>query len=176
MSKTPIKAALERLELEGFITVSPQSGIRVRELTETEIAELYDVRVALECFVIRTVTGKLNPEQVKQWETNLDSLASVANDQSNRQYVVELDTEFHALPSLFLGNQQIIKLMQQYSQRIRMITNSVFARLPNRAPQSLSEHREILDAVRSGNEQKASDLMESHIRLGHKLLVATLAK
>ncbi len=39
MSKTPVKAALERLEIEGFITVSPQSGILVRDLTLDELTE-----------------------------------------------------------------------------------------------------------------------------------------
>src|SRR5690349_20231147 len=41
MSKTPVKAALERLESEGFITVSPQQGIVVRELSVREIADQY---------------------------------------------------------------------------------------------------------------------------------------
>ncbi|MFO0923157.1 MAG: GntR family transcriptional regulator [Pirellulales bacterium] len=176
MSKTPVKAALERLELEGFITVSPQSGIRIRELTDTEIAELYDVRIALECFVLRSVTGRLTIDQLDQWDRNLQTLAEIALDPSNRKQVVELDTEFHSLPSQFMGNQQIIKLMEQYSQKIRMVTHSVFTRLPNRAPQSLAEHREIYNAVRNGDGQSAAELMESHIRLGHNLLRNAIAK
>src|SRR5262245_56779925 len=50
MSKTPVKAALERLEHEGFITVSPQQGIVVRELSIREIADQYEIRTALESF------------------------------------------------------------------------------------------------------------------------------
>ena len=170
MSKTPIKAALERLELEGYITVSPQSGITVRELSDSEVAELFEVRVALEGYVLRTVTGQLTAEQFAEWDANLSALAAIAGQAEKRQQVVELDTEFHALPSKFLGNQEIIRLMRQYSQKIRLVTFSVFSMLPNRAPQSLIEHREILEAVRSGNGQLASELMEKHIRLGQKLL------
>ena len=44
MSKTPVKAALERLESEGFIAVSPQQGIVVRELSVQEIADQYEIR------------------------------------------------------------------------------------------------------------------------------------
>src|SRR4051794_4236895 len=47
MSKTPVKAALERLESEGFIAVSPQQGIVVRELSVREIADQYEIRAAL---------------------------------------------------------------------------------------------------------------------------------
>lgn len=170
MSKTPVKAALERLEQEGYITVSPQSGIRVRELSDSEIAELYDVRIAFECFVLRSIAGRLTEEQLHKWEDNLNRLATIAVDPNHRKRIVDLDTEFHALPCIYLGNQQIIKLMQQYSEKIRMVTNSVFTRLPDRASQSLKEHREIVAAVRKGEPQLASDLMEAHIRRGHRLL------
>src|ERR1700742_2672191 len=47
MSKTPVKAALERLESEGFIAVSPQQGIVVQDLTLEEIADHFEVREAL---------------------------------------------------------------------------------------------------------------------------------
>lgn len=170
MSKTPIKAALERLEMEGFITVSPQSGISVRELSDKEIEELFELRAALEGFVLRSLAGKLTIEQLGALEENLLKLEEIAGDPSRRHDVVMLDTQFHSLPSKFLGNEQILNLMQQYSDKIRMVTLRVFVLMPYRAAQSLEEHREIVESLRVGDGQKASDLMEAHIRLGHKLL------
>src|SRR6266567_4439531 len=58
MSKTPIKGALERLESEGFITVSPQQGIVVRELSVHEIADQYEIRGVLESYTLRSLAGK----------------------------------------------------------------------------------------------------------------------
>src|SRR5215831_11136302 len=71
MSKTPVRAALERLELEGFITVSPQQGIIVRELSVHEIADQYEIRAALEGYVLRTLAGRLSPGQVGRLRANL---------------------------------------------------------------------------------------------------------
>ena len=170
MSKTPIKAALERLEVEGYITISPQSGIVVREPTDEEIEELFELRAALEGFVLRSVAGRLTEEQIATLEQNLCALEDIATDPSRRVEVVVLDTQFHRLPSEFLGNQQILNLTQQFSDKIRLVTTSVFSLMPYRASQSLIEHREILEALRAGQGQQASDLMEAHIRLGHKLL------
>src|SRR6516162_1995631 len=51
MSKTPIRAALQQLEGEGLVSVSPQQGILVRELSAREILELFDLRAAVEPFV-----------------------------------------------------------------------------------------------------------------------------
>src|SRR5437899_8390145 len=61
MSKTPVKAALERLESEGFISVSPQQGIVVRELSVHEIADQYEIRAALESYTVRALAGRLTP-------------------------------------------------------------------------------------------------------------------
>lgn len=170
MSKTPIKAALERLEVEGYITISPQSGIVVREPTDEEIEELFELRAALEGFVLRSVAARLTEAQLAALEQNLCKLEEISTDSSRRKEVVMLDTQFHQLPSEFLGNQQILKLTQQFSDKIRLMTTSVFSLMPYRASQSLIEHREILAALRAGQGQQASDLMEAHIRLGHRLL------
>ena len=59
MSKTPIRAALQRLEVEGLVTISPQQGIIVRDLSVHEIADLYEMRAALETYVARTLAGRL---------------------------------------------------------------------------------------------------------------------
>src|SRR5436190_23417940 len=70
MSKTPIKSALTRLGLEGFVAVSPQQGIIVREPTVHEILDLFDIREALETFVVRRLAGRLTPEQASRLRDN----------------------------------------------------------------------------------------------------------
>lgn len=171
MSKTPIKAALERLELEGFITVSPQSGIVVRELTLEEITQMYEIRLALEGFVLRSLAGRLNDEQLAKWELNLQRYAAVEGKTDLLREAVVLDAEFHLLPSEFLGNKLIINTMQQFSAKIFQVINRVFSHLPSRVSQSLVEHREIVEAVRQGKGDLARELGEIHLLVGHKVLV-----
>lgn len=170
MSKTPVKAALERLEMEGFITVSPQSGIVVRELSDAEIADIYDIRIALEGFVLKSIAGKLSPGQMQLWNENVTALSDVVESPEIRQRAVALDAEFHLLPCECLGNAQIVYTMQQLSYKMQAVINRVFKLLPDRASQSLREHQEIVDAVRRGEGQRASDLVEAHLRAGHEIL------
>src|SRR5262245_27884958 len=94
MSKTPVKAALERLESEGFITVSPQQGIVVRELSVQEIADLYEIRSALESYALRTLAGRLTPEQVARVRANLQAQARIRGS-GDVAKGVELDAAFH---------------------------------------------------------------------------------
>lgn len=171
MSKTPIKAALERLEMEGFITVSPQSGIVVRELTIEEITEMYEIRVALEGFVLKSLaSGGLNPKQMKQWEDNLAAYAEVDERPEGRQRAVALDAEFHMMPCEFLGNRLIINTMQQFSSKMLHVIGRVFSHLPSRVSQSLVEHRQIVESVRLGRGDRARQLSEDHLRVGHEIV------
>src|SRR5690606_34259757 len=71
MSKTPIRAAIERLELEGFVRVAPRRGVVVREPGVVEIADQFEVRSALEAFVLRSLAGRLSGDQVERVEANL---------------------------------------------------------------------------------------------------------
>lgn len=176
MSKTPVKAALERLELEGFITITPQSGIVVRELNLDEITQMYEMRLALDGFVLRALAGRLTKEQAAKWEGNLDRYAEVEGKQELLRDAVLLDAEFHLLPSQFLGNRLIISTMQQFSVQIFQVINRVFSRLPSRVSQSLDEHREIVNAVKQGKGELARELGEIHLRVGHEVLVQALAE
>src|SRR5262249_4846455 len=96
MSKTPVRAALERLEAEGFITIPPQQGIVIRDLTVQEVADHYEIRVALETYVVRTLAGRLTPAQAERLEANLRALAA-ARDAHDVTRAVALDAEFHTL-------------------------------------------------------------------------------
>lgn len=176
MSKTPVKAALERLELEGFITVSPQSGILVRELTIEELQEMYGIRLALEGFVLKSISGSLSSEQLAIWENNVQRYADVDANRGSLRDAAALDAEFHQLPSMFLGNKLILSTLQQFSVRIIQVINSTFMHMPSRISQSLVEHREIVDAVRSGQGEKARELGEKHLRAGHELLIQALER
>lgn len=169
MSKTPVKAALERLETEGYIIVSPQQGIRVIDLTDAQIADLYEIRVVLESYVLRQLAGRLTPDQHRLWSCNLDAL-DANTDPRHRELAVALDTEFHILPCRFLGNQEILKTMQQMASKIQRVIHHVFALMPDRAVHSLNEHRDIVHAVLQGEAGLASRLIDRHLQVGHAML------
>ena len=64
MSKTPVHAAIERLEAEGLVTLAPQQGVVVRELSVRDIVSHYEIRQALEPFVMRRLAGRLTASQI----------------------------------------------------------------------------------------------------------------
>jgi DNA-binding GntR family transcriptional regulator len=170
MSKTPVKAALERLAQEGFINVSPQQGIVVRDLTFEEIADLYQIRLALEGFVLRSVAGTLTDEQVERVNENL---ALQAANEKNGDFLkaAELDAQFHLMFSEFLGNHEIIRVMQQLIDKTHRVITRVFRTHPTRAHSSLAEHEELARAAIEGEGDQAAKLLEKHLERGRRLIL-----
>jgi DNA-binding GntR family transcriptional regulator len=171
MSKTPVKAALERLESEGFIAVSPQQGIVVRELSVHEIADQYEIRAALESYTLRTIAGKLTPDQISRVRANLEALARIRGS-GDVAKGVELDAAFHTQFVEFLGNGEILRVIVQLREKIQRVVTQVFRLSPSRINSSYDEHAAIAEAVIEGNGSRAADLLVSHLELGKRLILS----
>jgi DNA-binding GntR family transcriptional regulator len=171
MSKTPIRAALERLELEGFITISPQQGVIVRELSVQDIADQYEIRAALEAFVLRSLAGRLTPAQVERLQANLAAQESNTGS-ADIERGIALDAEFHTLFSEFLGNREILRVMNQLREKIHRVISQVFTLNPDRMAGSYEEHRAIAEAVIQGDAPLAAKRIEEHLEVGKRLLLS----
>jgi len=170
MSKTPIQAAISRLEMEGFVSISPQQGIFVRGLGVLEIADQYEIRLALESYIFKSLTGKLTPKQTSEVKNNL-SLQEQNLIENNVENAVALDSEFHALFCNFLGNNEIIKTLENLRDKIRRVIFNVFQANPERMKRSYFEHVAIFNALLEGNQQKAKKTIQEHLELGKKVLL-----
>ncbi len=171
MSKTPVRAALERLELEGFVTISPQQGIIVRDLSVHAIADLYEMRAVLETFILRTVAGSLCAAQIAAVQTNLKTQKE-ALPSGDIPLAVRLDAEFHMLFCTFLGNQEMLRVMGQLRDRIFRVISRVFHINPGRIASSYTEHRSIAEAVINGDGVQAAKLIVEHLNRGKRHLIA----
>lgn len=171
MSKTPVKAALERLEVEGFVSVSPQQGIVVRDLSLQEIADQYEIRMALEGFVLRAIAGKLDGPELARVRQNLDQQEAAVGRRDIRE-CVRLDADFHMMFCEFLGNQEIIRVMQQQREKIHRAATRVFRQEPGRYASSLGEHTAIAAAVESGHADTAARILGEHLEYGKQFLLS----
>jgi DNA-binding GntR family transcriptional regulator len=171
MSKTPIRAAVERLEAEGFLAISPQQGLVVRELAIHELADHLEVRYALEPYVLRQIAGRLTPAQVEQLEANLaGQQETVAQQDQNR--MVELDSAFHILLCTFHGNGEFLRVMEQLRAKIHRVVHRVNGQHPERMRTAYEEHLAIADAVLAGDGELAAKHMIHHLEVGKTYLLS----
>lgn len=170
MSKTPVRSALERLAHEGFVTISPQQGIVVREFSLEEIVDLFDIRIALETFVVKHLAGRLDEERVQRIEENLRGQLETTTSGDVRAATL-LDADFHILLCEALGNQEILRTMLHLRDKLYRIVYRILHHDRRRIATSYDEHRAIADAVISGDGDLAAKLIVGHLEWGKHSLV-----
>ncbi len=170
MSKTPIRAALTRLDIEGFVSVSPQQGILVRETSLREIVDIFGIREALETHVAASIAGRLTPPQARRLRQNLDE-----QEESTRQGDIEaltrLDTEFHLMLCEFLDNREIVRVMLRLRDKLQPVILRVM-KAPGRPADACREHQAVAEAILRGRGGLAAERMKKHLEFGRKYLVS----
>jgi DNA-binding GntR family transcriptional regulator len=171
MSKTPIRAAFGRLEQEGFLAISPQQGVVVRELTIEEIADHFELRSALETFTVRNLAGRVTPAQAAKLEANM-----LAQEECVRLCDVaqscRLDGEFHLLLSEFVENTELLRVMWLLRDKIFRVIKRVHAKHPERLATNFPEHRSIVEAIFAGDGELAARRMSNHLERGKQFLLS----
>jgi len=171
MSNTPVRAALERLEAEGYIAISPQQGIVVRELSVHEIADQYEIRAALESYTVRTIAGNLTADQVARVRSNLRAQEALRGS-GDLLRGVEMDAEFHTQFAEFLGNGEILRVVTQLREKMQRVVTQVFRLSPARVETGYEEHSAIAAAVIVGDGPHAAELIVRHLEMGKQLILS----
>jgi DNA-binding GntR family transcriptional regulator len=170
MSTTPVRSALQRLEVEGLLSISPQQGAVVRDFSFRDITELYEIRMALEPFVARQIAGRLTPDQVERIQANLKAQReNLARRDISR--CVRLDEDFHTLFSEFLDNREICRVMSQLRDKTHRVFSRVFALNPGRMEGSYQEHVVIAETIIQGDADLAAQRVEAHLDYGRRALL-----
>lgn len=171
MSKTPIRAALTRLDIEGFVSVSPQQGVAVREMSVHEIVDLFDIRLALETFVARSLAGKLRPPQVERLRANLKGQKDCV-EANDPQTLTRLDTDFHLLFCEFLDNREITRVLSHLRDKLHRVILRVMNRAEGRLETAVAEHAAIAEAVIRGKADLAANGVQRHLEFGKQFLMS----
>jgi DNA-binding GntR family transcriptional regulator len=170
MSKTPVHVALERLEAEGFVTISAQQGIVVRGMSVEDIVDHYELREAIECWVVRKIAGKLGAEQQRQLQDNLKA-QKAALKQNDLRRLMLLDEQMHFMFGSFMQNREITTTMERLRDKIHQVILRVTDSDRSRPAESIAEHEAIIAAVLSGDGEKAAALMVSHLEAGKRRIL-----
>lgn len=170
MSKTPVHVALERLEAEGFVSISAQQGIVVRGMSVEDIVDHYELREAVECWTARRLAGRLNEAQQKLLQENI-AQQQVALRNDDLDAIMRLDGEMHCLLCSFLGNREIMTIMERLQDKIHQVIIRVHDTDRTRPTASVAEHVQIVDTVLAGDGAHAAALMAEHLEAGKRRIL-----
>lgn len=163
VSRGPLREALRRLAADGLVEIEPFRGAAVSRLTRAELADTLTVREMLEGLAARLAAERIAvPGNRAKANAALGTLKRAAGSADPSAYLEEND-QFHNLIVDLSGNAV---LGRQIAQLQLPTLRSAFFRLFDAALQtaSLAQHREIIDAILSGDAARAERTMRSHVR------------
>jgi DNA-binding GntR family transcriptional regulator len=161
LSRTPVREAFRRLEVEGLIQVVPQRGSFVSQPGVEDILEIYQIRLPLECMSARLAAERIDDDQLRVLE-NLVSAEGARAEGRNPERSLRASAEFHAVLYACTRNRRLasfLRDMQQQVHRVRVLWPSTVARLE----QTWTEHAAILAALRARDGAEAERLMRQHL-------------
>ncbi len=162
VSRTPIREALHALEREGLVKAVPRVGYVVRPISEEEVSELCEIRLALEGLALRWAFEK-DPVKLEEGLRKNISLCRQRIDAGDVKAFVELDARFHAWISRVAGSRRLLELTESIRRAmLRYRLKSIYRK--ETVERALSGHEAIVKAVEEGNLRAAQQALRAHIR------------
>jgi len=173
VSRTPVREAIRKLELEGFVAMVPRKGAYVAGISVKDILDVFEVRAALEALAAGLAAERATAEELDAMERALLYIHEAGDDQIDS--IVERDTDFHDLIYKASRNQrllQIITLLKEQIQRFRTTSLSQ----PGRLKHAVDEHKGIIEAIGEHNVELASSLAREHIETAEQTFLNAMGE
>lgn len=171
VSKIPVREALLRLEVDGFVTFRKNKGATVRELAPHEILNLLDIRVALECKALELAI----PHMVHSDFDKADRILAEYGESTDISTWSDLNVRFHQALYDPCDNPLLLQMIDDLRARIGPVTRLLVTETSG-LERPHQEHHRILDACKAGEVEKAVDLMRQHIETTKKETAARLRR
>lgn len=174
VSRTPIREAIRKLELEGLVVMIPRKGAEVAHITEKDMRDVLEVRCTLEELAVTLACKNVTDERISELiaANKVFEAAIISKDVVN---IVDADVQFHDIIYAMTDNVRLIQIInklreQMYRYRLEYVkdarTHSIL----------ISEHNDIIEQLSKKNVEAAKSVVRQHINNQEKGIVRLLNK
>lgn len=160
-SRTPVREAIQALTHSGLVEVRPKRGTFVTLLSLSDLVERFEVMAGLEGMAAKLATRSVTPGQLLDIEAALIQCEEF-QEKGDPDGYYHANATFHGLIYEASANAFLSKTLRQLRRSLQPYRR-IQLKVPNRMRRSLQEHRAILDAIQSGNEDDAARHAEHHV-------------
>lgn len=170
VSRTPVREAIRKLELEGFVVMIPRKGAYVAGVSHKDVADVFEIRSALEGLAASLAAERVTDEEIEQMER---ILLYRQGEELTLEEIVESDTDFHALVYKASRNERLIQILENLREQIQRFRATSLA-VPGRMKDAIEEHRGIVEALARHDVEEAHALAMAHIVTAENVMFETL--
>ena len=161
VSRTPVREAIRKLELEGLVVMIPRKGAEVAKITEKDLKDILDVRCALEELSASLAAEKINEEQKKELKFALLAFEK-AIQLGDTAEIADKDMDFHDVIFEIADNPRLTTIVNNlreliYRYRLEYVKDFDYH------DTLITEHRKLTEAILNHEGEKAQRIMKKHI-------------
>jgi DNA-binding GntR family transcriptional regulator len=161
VSRTPVREAIRKLELEGLVLMIPRKGAYVAGLSLKDIADVFEIRGALEGLAAELAAERITDGELEELERYLVKI-SEESETGDLNKVVETDTDFHSLIYSASRNHRLFQIISNLREQIQRFRTTSLS-YPGRMKVAVEEHRKIVEAISVRDGELARKLAQEHI-------------
>ena len=161
VSRTPVREAIRKLELEGLVTMIPRRGAEVANITRSDMEEVLEVRSTLEELAAELCCERISEEQIQELK-NANRVFEAAVKSDEVLTIADADVKFHDIIYKATDNNRLIQILnnlreQLYRYRLEYIKHQI-------AHMALvSEHNLIVESIEKRDKEAARHAIHAHI-------------
>lgn len=161
VSRTPVREAIRKLELDGLVLMIPRKGAEVADISEKSLKDVLEVRKALEELAVQLTCEKISKVQIAELKQAAEEFKKILKSNDITQ-IAEADVRFHDVIYMATDNQKLIQLLnnlreQMYRYRVE------YLKRPGVYPQLIQEHEEIIRQIEKREKERAAEITCRHI-------------
>ena len=161
ISRTPLREALRKLELDGLVQYALRRGVVVKAFTIEDVNEIYTIRNALEMLTLPTIIEKATKEDIASLREKLQEM-DIYVENNNIEKLSPLARAFHTQLTAISGMTRILRVIESQDQYITRFSAISIAK-EERRHSAHQEHYELVDYIEKKDLARLTKLMKKHI-------------
>ncbi len=161
VSRTPIREAIRKLELEGLVLMIPRKGAEVAKISEKSLRDVLEIRRSLDELAIELAIQRMTEEDLLKLEEAQEAFRKAVSS-SDAMTIAECDEHYHDVIYNATGNSRLVQILnnlreQMYRYRLEYIKDS------DKRQVLVVEHEQILKAIQGRRVNEAKIAIREHI-------------
>lgn len=174
VSRTPVREAMRMLELEGLVVMIPKKGAEVARITEKDLKDALEIRMALEELAAELACRRIDDDGRKQLRAACDAFRAAVKSR-DLSAIVDADVTFHNVIYESTHNARLVSISQTLREQVYRYRVEYVKDLDHHN-KLVSEHEELTEAILKGDEERATDVTRRHIYDQEKIVIANAVK
>ena len=172
VSRTPVREAMRKLELEGLVVMIPRRGAQVANITEKDLNDVLEVRIALENLSIENACARMTEEQLAELKRAGRYFEETIKE-GNLVKLAEADVAFHEVIYKASDNRRLNQVLNNLREQIYRYRVEYLKEEETRNV-LVKEHEEIYEAIKNRDVKKAQEISFRHIENQREAIIRSI--